>query len=726
MERNIEIQSPFGKELQFISLEGQEGLSQLFQYQLILTSKNPNLDSHAIIGQPLTINIQTKTGTRPLNGLVTDFGYQQPDPDEQSYHLYQCILRPNMWYLTQRYDSRVFVNKSVLEITDIILQEFGFPYQNKCQNSYRTYGHNIQYQETSFNYLNRLFEQEGIYYYFEHSEGTHTLIILDDNSQHPSIQGKATIPYHPEHSAIGTPDQAYIDKWQQQDHLTTKTVNINDHNYQTAKTKLTASGQTHDLGGMNTEHYDYYTNFKSSGEAAHYQQMRSEDYNAQSKRTHASGNVLTIAPGHTFSLTRHPHDSANTEHLITYAEYHLQEAGYTTGKENVHYRIDFQAIPKSTQYRAPKRTLKPQVIGSQSAIVTGPAGEEVYTNDYGDIKLQFHWDRYGPMNEKSSDWIRVIQGSAGSSFGSINTPRIGEEVLVDFINADSDRPIVVGRLYNSANPPPWGFPAAAKKSGIKSKSFNSPLGNYNELMFDDTASAELVNFQAQKDLTSLIKNDETRTVNHDRTTTIDNDETVTVHGFRTETVDKDETITIHQNRTETVDQNETITIHQNRKERVDENESISIGGSRDETVTGSETINIGGNRTETVSKNEKITIQKNQNISINGLHSETIKLAAMQNIGLGFMQSIGAIYNLNVGIAQITNIAISQTTTVGKTISINSGKTISIDAGDSLVLTVGKSVISMTKDGTIEIKGITIKVEAQSIVDIDSGQIDLN
>ena len=712
MERNIEIQSPFGKELQFISLEGQEGLSQLFQYQLILTSKNPNLDSHAIIGQPLTINIQTKTGTRPLNGLVTDFGYQQPDPDEQSYHLYQCILRPNMWYLTQRYDSRVFVNKSVLEITDIILQEFGFPYQNKCQNSYRTYGHNIQYQETSFNYLNRLFEQEGIYYYFEHSEGTHTLIILDDNSQHPSIQGKATIPYHPEHSAIGTPDQAYIDKWQQQDHLTTKTVNINDHNYQTAKTKLTASGQTHDLGGMNTEHYDYYTNFKSSGEAAHYQQMRSEDYNAQSKRTHASGNVLTIAPGHTFSLTRHPHDSANTEHLITYAEYHLQEAGYTTGKENVHYRIDFQAIPKSTQYRAPKRTLKPQVIGSQSAIVTGPAGEEVYTNDYGDIKLQFHWDRYGPMNEKSSDWIRVIQGSAGCSFGSINTPRIGEEVLVDFINADSDRPIVVGRLYNSANPPPWGFPAAAKKSGIKSKSFNSPLGNYNELMFDDTASAELVNFQAQKDLTSLIKNDETRTVNHDRTTTIDNDETVTVHGFRTETVDKDETITIHQNRTETVDQNETITIHKNRKERVDDNESISIGGSRDEIVHKNEQIRIKGNRDKTVhgndtlnvDKNRKETVHKSRSLNVDKNNTEFVKLAKSVTVGMAYTTQVGTIMNTAVGIMQAEEIGMIKKTMVGKSYSIS--------VGDKFEISVGSSKITMTPDG-IQITAKTILVGAE-------------
>ncbi|WP_201586327.1 type VI secretion system Vgr family protein, partial [Psychrobacter sp. HII-4] len=531
--RTIAIHTPFGRELSFVELNGFEGLSMLYEYRLTLTSKNPNLAATDIIGQTIAVTIDTKSGERVLNGLVTDFGYLSEDEDEQSYHLYTCIMRPNMWYLTQRYDSRVFVDKDILEITRTILDEFGFPYEIQCQNHYRKYGHSTQYQETSFAYLNRLFEQEGLYYYFAHTDGNHTLIIVDDNSAHPPIQGQPFIPYH---SAVtpGTPDQNYIDEWQQTDRLATKTVNVNDHNYQTANRKLSYQGETHGLGGINTEHYDFYTNFSSKEDAPHYQQVRAQDYNAQSKRISAAGNVLTIAPGHTFALTRHPHDAANTEHLIIYAEYELKEAGYASGTEQSHYRIRFSAIPLTYQYRAPRVTPKPQIIGTQGATVTGPAGEEVHTNDYGDIKVQFHWDRYGPKNQLSSDWIRVAQGSAGGSFGSINTPRIGEEVLIDFINGDSDRPIVIGRLYNSANPPPWGYPQAAKKSGIKSKSFNSPLENYNELMFNDDAGFELVNLQAQRDLNSLVKNDETRRVNRDRTTTIDKDETVTVHGKRTE------------------------------------------------------------------------------------------------------------------------------------------------------------------------------------------------
>lgn len=710
--RTIGIQTPFGRELSFVELKGVEGLSTLYEYRLTLTSKNPNLAATDIIGQTIAVTIDTKSGERILNGLVTDFGYLSEDIDEQSYHLYTCIMRPNMWYLTQRYDSRVFVDKDILEITRTILDEFGFPYEIQCLNSYRKYGHSTQYQETSFNYLNRLFEQEGLYYYFTHAEGSNTLIIVDDNSAHPPIQGNPAIPYH---SAVtpGTPDKNYIDIWQQSDRLATKSVSVNDHSYKLANRKLDHKSSTHELGGITTEHYDFYTGFSTKEDAVSYAQVRSQDYNAQSKRITAAGNVLTIAPGQTFTLSRHPHNAANTEHLIIHAEYELKEAGYASGTQQSHYRIRFTAIPLTYQYRPPRATSKPQIIGSQAATVTGPAGEEVHTNPYGDIKVQFHWDRYGPKNEKSSDWIRVAQGSAGGSFGSINTPRIGEEVLIDFINGDSDRPIVIGRLYNSANPPPWGYPQAAKQSGIKSKSFNSPLENYNELMFNDDAGFELVNLQAQRDLNSLVKNDERRHVNRDRTTTIDKDETITVHGKRTEIVDLDEHITIHQNRTEVVDKDETITIHQNRKERVDLDETIDIGGNRTETVHKSEQVTIKGNRDKTINgndtlnvdKNRKENVHKSRSLNVDKNNTELVKMAKSVTVGLAYATQVGTIMNTAVGIMQTEQIGRIKKTFVGKSYSIT--------AGDEFKITVGKSSLVMNADGSIVITGSTIITQAE-------------
>lgn len=726
MDRIIEIQTPFGKDLLFTKMQGHEGLSELYEFQLTLTSKNPNLAAEDIIGQAATVLIDTQSGTRPINGLVTDFGYLSEDEDEQSYHLYSAILRPNMWYLTQRYDSRVFVDKDILEITHIILGEFGFPYEIKCQNSYRKYGHSTQYQETSFNYLNRLFEQEGIYYYFDHSEGNNTLIIVDDIGSHSPIQGNALLPYHSRQIAPGTPHQAYIDQWRQSDRLATKTVNINDHNYQKAKSKLSASGPTHNLGGMNTEHYDYYTNFKNKDEAAHYQQIRAQAYNAQSKLIHASGNTLTIAPGRTFSLNRHPHSAANTEHLILTADYDLHEAGYTSGSELSHYRIDFTALPTSYQYRAPRHTPKPQVIGTQGATVTGPAGEEVHTNDYGDIKVQFHWDRYGPMNEKSSDWIRVAQGSAGGSFGSINTPRIGEEVLIDFINGDTDRPIVIGRLYNSANPPPWGYPQAAKQSGIKSKSFNSPLENFNELMFNDTAGEELVNFQAQKDLTSLIKHDETRTVNHDRTTTIDNDETVTVKGNRTETVNQNETITIDQNRTETVTGNETISITGNRTETVTGTETISITGDRTETLSANETITITGNRTKSVTGNETASITGNQTVSVSQNKSESVSQNRSINVSQNQTNSVSLDHSHSVGQSLTQNVGQNYTLGTGQNMQVSVGASCTFIVTNSFTVQVGSASLTMDSGGNITLQGTTINIDASSNVHTTAPDVNIN
>ncbi|OOS02614.1 type VI secretion protein Vgr, partial [Moraxella cuniculi] len=589
MSRTIQIHSQFGDALLFKELHGVEGISSLYQYDLLLSSKDANLDIKSAIGSQLCVCIQTKEGERHLQGVVTDFGYDRPDVDEQGYHIYSCTLRPNLWHLTQTQNSRVFVEKTVIEIATTILSESGIEFDNKCQNQYRIYGQSTQYHESNFDYLSRLFEQEGIYYYFTQTKDKNILVLSDQNSQQDPIMGNSHLIYHADVFA-GAPDQAYLDTWQHKQHLNTTHVSLGDYNYQTKKSHLITDTPTHGLSAQSTERFEPYAQFKSLGEANHYKQIHKEHYQALTEEVIATGNVLTLCAGHHFTLQRHPHQKANIEYLITEVGFALKEAGYTTGDESGSYRTSLKAIPFSLQYRPKKQTPKPQVVGTQAAIITGPAGEEVYTNEYGDIKLQFHWDRYGPMNEKSSAWIRVIQASAGVNFGSINVPRIGEEVLVDFINGDADRPVVVGRLYNVQNPPPWGYPAAAKKSGIKSKSFNSPLENFNEFMFDDTEGAELVNFQAQKDLTSLIKNDETRHIKNNRTTTVDVDETVTVHGKRTETVDKDETITIHQNRTETVDKDETITIHQNRKERVDLDETISIGGNRTETVEGDEKI----------------------------------------------------------------------------------------------------------------------------------------
>lgn len=757
MNRTIVAHTPLGQSLLFKKMLGVESVSNLFEFNITFVSKNANLEGKDIIGQPITLEIDTEAGiSRHLNGLVTDFGYIGEDEDEESYHAYTCTVRPFMWYLTQNVDSRVFVDKSVLDITNEVLSTFGFPYQIKCQKGYRTRGFCVQYQETSFNFLNRLFEQEGIYYYFTHNNGSHELVITDDVGILGAVPS-SNIPYHSRQTAPGVPSSAYIDTWEERDSLRSNQFVTQEYNYKNAKIPMKSSDSVHDFNSVTMEHYDFYTGFSDISEAQNYSQVRSEDLKSQTKVITGSGTALTIAPGYTFTLNRHPHSSSNTEYTILKTDYDFEEAGYTTGERVGKFRISFQVLPKSYQYRPPLKTPKPKVIGTQAATVTGPSGEEVYTNEYGDIKIQFHWDRYGKMDENSSNWVRVTQGSAGAGYGSINTPRIGEEVLVDFINGDADRPIVLGRLYNSAMSPPWGFPAAAKQSGIKSKSFNSPLSNFNELMFNDTAGSEIVNFQAQKDLTSLVKNNETRNVNNNRTTTIGNNETVTVVGDRSKTVQKNETASITQNRTKSVGQNETASITQNQSisvgqnqsisvgkdqsvnvvmncsRSVGQNEKVSVGQSQAVTVGVDQNVMVGANQALTIGANRNKTVASNEVSSIGGNKQETVSQNGMSNVGIGQMTNIGAGYMLNIGGGWMTNVGAAEMHSVGLVMGLNAGMNIGLNAGRNITLSanskitlqVGNSMIVIDK-GKIAIVSKEIKIVGTKVVDMAGKKVDIN
>lgn len=743
MNRTVVAQTPFGEALLFKRLIGTESVSALFQLDLQLLSQNPNLDGKAIVGKTITLDIETESGeTRHLNGLVTEFGYTAEDEDEEGYYLYACTARPFLWYLTQKIDSRVFVNKSVIDIANEVLAPFGFPFQIKCQKSYRTRGYCVQYQENCLSFLNRLLEQEGIFYYFEHNSGSHELIITDSNQTLPKIKGKSALPYHSRKTAAGAPSTSYLDSWIEKDALRSSQFVTQEYNYQNAKVQMQSSNAVHDFDSVPMEHYDFYTGFNDVSEAPNYSQVRSEDLAGQTKQINASGTALTVAPGYRFTLERHPHRTSNTEYIILQAQYELEESGYTTGEQIGAYRISFQAFLYSKPYRPMMLTPKPRVLGAHAATITGPAGEEVHTNEYGDVKIQFHWDRHGQFDENSSNWVRVIQGSAGGGFGSINTPRIGEEVLVDFINGDADRPVVVGRLYNSAMIPPWGFPASAKKSGIKSKSFNSPLANFNEFSFDDTAGSELVNFQAQKDLTSLVKNDETREVNHDRTTTIGNDETVTVVGNRTETVQKNETIAIVQNRDETVGQNETIGITQNqsitvgenqsvdvvqnRTRTVGQNESVSVGASQAITVTNDQNVTIGVNQALSVGANRNKTIVANEVNQIGGNRQQTVNLNGINNVGIAQMTNIGAGFMLNIGGGWLTNVGAAEMHNVGGIMGLNAGVNIGLNANRNITLTAGNSITLQVGDSAIVITNKQISIVSKKVVIVGTSKVDIN
>ncbi|WP_341645998.1 type VI secretion system Vgr family protein [Thauera sp. SDU_THAU2] len=365
-------------------------------------------------------------------------------------------------------------------------------------------------------------------------------------------------------------------------------------------------------------------------------------------------------------------------------------------------------------FRPPLATPKPRTRGVETAVVVGPPGEEIHTDEYGRVKVHFHWDRYGARDGTDTCWIRVASPWAGSGFGAIHIPRIGQEVIVDFEHGDPDRPIITGRVYNAEQMPPWPLPANQTQSGVLTRSSKGGAageglrdgpGDANALRFEDKKGQEQVWFHAQKDYLTEVEHDESKWVGNDRRKEIDRDEFNTIHRDRTEIVDRNEKINVHGWRTEEVDLDETLTVHKNRTRTVDLNESLTIHKSRSKKVDNNETDRIG--------KNWSIKVGKNK--------TETISMAYMQNVGLGRMENVGMGYSLNVGLMMNTLVGVNQSTQVGMNKTTNVGKNITLQAGESITLKVGASTLVMKADGTITLNGhdCTITMTGEQVVKAD-------
>jgi type VI secretion system secreted protein VgrG len=403
-----------------------------------------------------------------------------------------------------------------------------------------------------------------------------------------------------------------------------------------------------------------------------------------------AGSARGIAVGSVFQLRGHHVPRENKKYLVVAATHTIQGPNYESlggATPDDFYRCSFLAIESKRPFRPARLTPKPSIQGPQTAIVVGPAGEEIWTDKYGRVKVQFHWDRYGKSNQDSSCWVRVSQQWAGPGWGGVQLPRIGQEVIVEFLEGDPDRPIITGRVYNGVNMPPYELPANKTQSGIKSRSTKEGTPeNFNEIRFEDKKGEEQLFIHAEKNQDIEVENDETHWVGHDRTKTIDNNETVHVKKDRTETVGQHETITIHGNRTETVDKDESITISGNRTETVTKDEKITISGGRTESVAKDESVSVNGKRTVSIGKDESVsiggsrteTVEKNESITISGAH----------------------------------------TLSVTKSSGIDIGKALSITAADEIVLKSGSASITLKKDGTIVIKGKDISVDGGGKVNV--------
>ncbi|HKB04346.1 MAG TPA: type VI secretion system tip protein TssI/VgrG [Gemmataceae bacterium] len=755
-DRPIRVTTPLGPDgLLLVGFTGTEAISELFRFQLDLLRPQAKgtVAFDKVLGQPMTIELDLPAGNkRHFHGLVNRFSQGRvvrlsQNPDE-TFIQYRAEIVPQFWLLTKKTQSRIFQHISVPDILKKVLA--GLPVKYEIQGSFQQRDYCVQYRESDFAFASRIMEEEGIFYFFKHSAGGHEMVLANTPGGHPDVPVAKKLIYE-EVTGGNRPEQRVM-RWDKAQELRAGKVTLFDHTFELPHKHLEADKSingsvqagtvAHKLAVADVpklELYDYPGFYagrfdgidKGGGEqSAELQKifsdnkrtvgLRMEEEAAGAVVVDGGGNCGQMTAGHKFTLEKH--FDANGDYVLNRVEHTGQfSANYRSGEgDSFTYQNRFECIPAAVPFRPERVTPRPTVLGAQTAVVVGPGGEEIFCDKYGRIKVQFHWDREGKNDADSSCWVRVGTMWAGKQWGMIHIPRIGQEVIVDFLEGNPNDPIVVGSVYNADQMPPWGLPGNKTQSGIQTRS--SPGGgggNHNQIRFEDKKGAEQLHIHAEKnqdievendethwvghDRKKTIDHDETTLVKHDRTETVNNNETITIDGDRKETVHKTETIVIDGDRTETVHSNESITIDKNRTEKVGGNESITIDGARTEKVAKDESITISGARTENVSKDESITIgggrtenvSKNESITIGGARTESVAKDESLTVTGGQTESIGKDRGISVTGAD----------------SLNVGKTLAITAADSITLTTGSASITMKKDGTIFIKGKDITVE---------------
>lgn len=552
-QRPMRITTVLGEtELLLYRFKGTEAISSPFEYRVTMLSEDTSIDLKALLRTQATIWLRLADDSyRYINGIFSNI--KQAEMGKDKLVTYEATIVPKLWLLNLYTNCRIFQQKTVPQIVEQVLKDRGVTdLRMQVTGPYPARDYCVQYRETDFNFISRLLEQEGISYFFEHSEKKHTIVFVDKSTAFKPCPKQAKATYSLVQGAWS--DQDGVVSLEREEQLYTGKISLTDYNFETPSASLMTT-----LGSQE-EGYDYPGKFSDRSGSDRYARLRLEEEEIKKLTMAGSGRCRAFQSGYKFTLEQHYREDNNIEYTLVLITHEAADTSYRAEArqgEPFSYKNTFEAVPNSIQYRPRRRALKPVVQGSQTALVTGVAGEEIYVDKYGRIKVQFYWDREGKKNESSSCWVRVAQIWAGKNWGWVTNPRIGQEVVVDFLEGDPDRPIITGRVYNAEQMPPYTVPANQTQSGIKSRSSKGGgTANYNEIRFEDNKGSEMITIQAEKDMQT--------TVEHDHTLTVQNDRKIQVDGTHTETIKKDTSITITEgnealviktgNRTTTLDQ----------------------------------------------------------------------------------------------------------------------------------------------------------------------------
>lgn len=685
----ITLTSPLpANDLMFESMNHSAGLSMLGETQLGLLSEKSDLNALDLLGQSVTVNVNLRDeGKRHFNGIVSRFG---SGTQRGRYFAYQATLRPWLWFLTRTTDCRIFQDMTVPDIVKKVFDDHPVAnFEFRLFRSYRPWVYCVQYRESDYNFVARLLEHEGIYWYQEHSENEHKLLLVDSQSAHDPAPGCETLPYYANADQV-PPDTDYVSNWYYEQAVKTGKVALTSYDFERPSTQLKVESQkSRSYKLSDHEVFDFQGDYVKKPDGEQWAEDRLDEVQTEFDTGGGASNAQGVGVGHLLSLTRHPREDQNRKYLVTALTVRAKLEAYEAGSSAGNYQCEFAAIPSDQQYRPPRRTPKPFVQGPQTAVVTGPSGEEIFTDKHGRVKVQFHWDRYGTKDEKSSCWIRVSQPWAGKGWGGVSIPRIGQEVVIDFLEGDPDQPLVTGRVYNAEAMPPYGLPAAAVISGMKTQTHKGQ--GFNEMSMDDTAGKEKIAIHGQYDMGTTVLHDQTSTVNNNRTDKVGVDDS------------------------ETIGSNQTLS--------VGANQSISVGADRSKSVTGNETTTVNGHRSETVNAGEDVTVNGARSHTVNGTQTTTISIAEAHTVGAGRAHTVGGGEAVTVGAAQVVSVGGAQMVSVGAVQKVNVGGLQSFSVGGAQSFSVAgphklsAAAISVTSKGVYKLKAAgTAMIEAPTIV----------
>ena len=678
--RLISITTPLGDNVLLLAgFSGHEAISRLFSFHLDLLTEQGPIDFTKIIGKNVTISVMQSDNTpRYFNGMVSRFS--QSGGDTQ-FMLYQMEVVPWTWMLTRYADCKIFHNKKVGDIIQQVFSDRSFTdFKMSLSGTYSPLEYCVQYRETDFNFISRLMEQNGIFYFFEHELGKHTMVIADSSSIHQACPGQESAGYNLAGGGLDADD--VVNSWNLEQELKSGKYTLTDYYFVTPSANLVATESTvYEVGGNSGfELFDYPGEYTTRSDGTSFAKLRMQEVEAEHLIARGSGVCRAFTSGYKFDLEDHPQDALNDTYVLTEIQ-HIASVGgtYSTsgggeaGSDS--YSNHFSCIPASVPFRPARVTPKPFVQGIQTAIVVGKSqdtddsgdsddpgtdGEEIWVDKYGRVVVLFPWDR----KKACSCWVRVSQEWAGQAWGSITIPRVGQEVIVSFVEGDPDRPLITGRVYNATNTVPYSLPDNQTRSTFMTRSSKGgSASTYNELRFEDKTGSEQVFFRSQKDYDNYVMNDTREWIGNNRSLIV------------------------------TKDQME------------------SVGGDRHEQITGKNIVKIGGDRQEQLGANETITIAGNRNEKVSGNHVETISGDLNSNVSGNLNQKIGSSLSLQVGENLYEKSGSNFAHQAGEQIHLKAGMTVVLEAGVEICLKVGGNYIDINPSG-ISIFGTMVMINS--------------